>query len=286
MADKPRAVASPAAGTAIDVAGLSHVGLVRPENEDQYLIAGIHKMLEIVDTSIPDHERDRLVSGKLGNVLVVADGVGGHAAGAQASSVAVESTITYVTKTMPCFFRMADSLQGDVQQELDAAIRGSHDAVLREAAADQTRRGMASTLTMAYLLWPRAFIVHVGDSRAYLLQGSELTRITRDQTYAQDMVDKGMLEPDQLDESPWSHVLSSALGAEAALTPVISNLEMAHNSSLLLCTDGLTKHVDDGAIRDHLQQGATAEECCRRLVAAALDGGGSDNVTVVVARLA
>ena len=268
-----------------DIFGLTDTGKVRKENEDQFLIGGIHKALDISHTSLAERDQARLLGGKLGALFVVADGVGGAAAGAQASGLDVDALISYITFTMPCFFHFAEDIGGDVLKEMSIAFQQSHEKVLAEAAAEGGQEGMATTLTMAYVLWPRAFIVQVGDSRLYLQRDGWLDQITRDQTMAEDLVDQGILKPELAEKSRWSNVLSSAVGGRnPTIDPVLYDLGLTQDDVLLLCSDGLTKHVSDPEISEILTASASAEEACKSLVQAALDGGGTDNVTVVVAR--
>lgn len=268
-----------------DVFGLTDTGKIRKQNEDQFLIGGIHKALDITHTSLAQRDQAKLIGGKLGALLVVADGVGGAAAGAQASGLAVDSLLSYITYTMPCFFHFAEAIGGDVLKEISTAFQKSHEKVLAEGAAESGQEGMATTLTMAYILWPRAFVVQAGDSRLYLQREGWLDQITRDQTMAEDLVDQGILEPELAKKSRWSNVLSSAVGGRnPTIDPILYDLGLVQDDVLLLCSDGLTKHVSDPEISEILTSSGSAEDACRSLVQAALDGGGTDNVTVVVAR--
>src|SRR5262249_53508250 len=152
------------------------------------------------------------------------------------------------------------------------------------AAARPEQRGMGTTLTMAYLLWPRLYVVHVGDSRCYLLRSPRLVRITKDQTMAQQLVERSVLAPEEAPQSRWSHVLWSCLGGNSRqLSAEVYKATLTLGDTLLLCTDGLTNQLRDEDLLRLLQQSGSAEETCRRLVAAANDAGGSDNITVVVA---
>jgi protein phosphatase len=129
------------------------------------------------------------------------------------------------------------------------------------------------------------YIVQIGDSRCYHVRGSTIMQVTTDQTVVQYLVDQGALDPTEAAASPYSNVLSQAIGGGMVeLQPEISKVDLELGDTLLLCTDGLTRHVDDGAIARCLEGSASAREACDRLIAAALDGGGSDNVTVVVSR--
>jgi serine/threonine protein phosphatase PrpC len=143
---------------------------------------------------------------------------------------------------------------------------------------------MGTTLTMAYLLWPRLYVVHAGDSRCYLLRQGGLRQITKDHTVAQQLVERGAMTPEQAEQSRWSHVLWNCIGGGTReLNPDVYRATLQLGDSLLLCTDGLNKCVPDEAIQEVLAREGTAEDACRRLVALAHDHGGPDNVTVVVA---
>jgi protein phosphatase len=137
---------------------------------------------------------------------------------------------------------------------------------------------------MTHVLWPRAYIVHIGDSRCYHLRGRTLTQITQDQTLSQALVDAGALTEEQAATSPYASVLTQAVGASDVLEPALSQLELTAGDTLLMCTDGLTKHVAREAIVELLQGHPTAEAASGALVDAALAGGGTDNVTALVAR--
>jgi protein phosphatase len=163
---------------------------------------------------------------------------------------------------------------------LTSAIEQSH-ARLREEFP--SGRSAASTVTMAAVIWPRAYLVHAGDSRAYYLRRGLLRQITRDQTVGDFMVDLGALTEEDARSRGLFNVLSSAVGSDE-LTPSVGLIDLEADDVLLLCSDGLTKHVSDERITEILIGSPSAEAACRALVDAALDDGGSDNVTVVAAR--
>lgn len=266
----------------VDCFGLTDCGKVRKVNQDQFLIATMHKMLEIQQTSLPNHTRERLTSGAMARLILVADGVGGGAAGEEASGLALEAVAYYVTTSMQCFYKLESDLEADLLYALETSVQNSHRMVQSAAASSPEYTGMATTLTVAHMLWPNVYIVHVGDSRAYLLRNGKIAQLTRDQTLAQGLVDEGVMSADSAERSPLSHVLSSAVGKEIA--PASSSVQVQAGDVLMLCTDGLTKHVTDEQIKSSLAAGESAEETCRGLVTQALDGGGTDNVTAVVSR--
>jgi protein phosphatase len=143
---------------------------------------------------------------------------------------------------------------------------------------------MATTLTMYIGVWPDYYLLQVGDSRYYVYRDGELTQVTRDQTMAQDLVDQGVFTHTMAQRTPLAHVLSSAIGGQQA-SPVVTKL-MAHRRNVhLLCSDGLTKHVSDERIRERLAGMTSARQACEALLQDALDGGGSDNITLVISRI-
>jgi protein phosphatase len=270
---------------AADLFGLTHPGKVRDRNEDQFLIAELSKSLLIVQTSLPQDDHTRLFGGPPGKVLLVADGMGGVRGGKRASRLVVETVLRYVLDTMHWFFRLQQGEESDLIEELRAGLDACQRAVAAAAAAHPEHDRMGTTLTLAYVLWPRAYVIHAGDSRAYLHRGGELQQITRDQTVAQRMVDQGLLEPDKAETTRWAHVLSSCINARPeALQTDIHRVTLQPGDTLLLCTDGLTKPLTDAGIARHLaaipKEGT--EAIARLLVDSANDAGGPDNITVVV----
>ncbi len=265
--------------------GLSDQGKVRKANEDQFLIADLNKSMRVHQTSLGIDDQTRLFGGSQGTILVVADGVGGHAGGERASTVAVDAVTTFMLNNMRWFFRLHEDPQDDFLDDLKAALEQCQARVSAEADVMSQRQRMGTTLTMAYVVWPRLFVVHVGDSRCYLLRRSELKQITTDHTVAQQYVDSGVLDAEEAETSRWSNVLWNVVGGSSdELAPQVYKSELQLGDALLLCTDGLNKHVSDEQIAEALADDVAAEQTCVRLVDAANEAGGSDNVTVVVAR--
>jgi protein phosphatase len=268
-----------------DLFGLTDRGRVRDTNEDQFLVGELAKSLLIQQTSLPPDDHTRLFGGPPGKLLLVADGMGGVRGGRRASRLVVETVTRYTLDTMHWFFRLQEGAEADLVDELKAGLAVCQKAVAEAAAAQPEYNRMGTTLTLAYLLWPRAYVIHVGDSRAYLFREGRLEQVTRDQTVAQQMVDKGVLAAEVADETRWAHVLSSVISARAeALDPSIYRVTLQAGDTLLLCTDGLTKPLPDAEIVRHLSAAAAdgAEKVATRLVAAANEAGGPDNVTAVV----
>jgi protein phosphatase len=186
---------------------------------------------------------------------------------------------------MRCFYALDQQAAPDLLHELAGSVRRSHEAVLAHAAESPEDAGLATTLTMAHILWPRAYVVHIGDSRCYRLRGGELALVTRDQTLSQALVESGELSEEQAHRSPFAHVLMQAIGGPQGIEPVISQIDLAPGDTLVLCTDGLTKHVSRPDMTTLVTGAASAADAARALIDAALASGGTDNVTAVVARL-
>ncbi len=269
----------------MDCYGLTDRGRERETNEDQFLVADLSKSMLVHQTSLSHEDHTRLFGGSQGKLLLVADGMGGQAGGRQASALAVEGIANYVLNTMPWFFRLREGHEDDLSDELRAALEACQRRVEVAAAAQPERRRMGTTLTLAYLLWPRLFVVHAGDSRCYIRRGGRLHQVTRDHTVAQQLVERRVLGPEEAEESRWSHVLWNCVGGGThELNPDVYKATLKLGDTLLLCSDGLTKVLPDERIGEVLGQGASAEATCRELVSLANAGGGPDNITVVVAR--
>ncbi len=267
----------------IDVFGLTHVGRVRTENQDHFLIASIHKRTDLLQTSLSATERLPLGSERLAYLAMVADGVGGGVGGAEASATALETALSYVQSSAACYYH-ADGEDEDFIEELQHAALRCHEAIRAKRDPEAATATMATTLTLFMGVWPAYYLLQVGDSRYYLLRGGQLTQVTRDQTMAEDLVDSGVFTRSAASESRFAHILSSALGADTA-APVVTRLPAGWDCVHLLCSDGLTKHVSDARIAEILGTMTSAQQACERLRDEALAGGGTDNITVIVGRL-
>jgi serine/threonine protein phosphatase PrpC len=262
----------------IDVYGLTHPGLARKSNEDRFLIASLHKVMSVQHTNLVIDQLHNLTSASRGYLFLVADGVGGAAGGDRASETALRSVAEYVTNAMRFYYHHDPENGMRILGELQRSVLHVHEVVRSE------HQGSATTLTMALVLWPMLFLVQVGDSRCYRLRQGKLEQLSRDQTMAQALIDSGALTPEDAEQTKWKHVLSSAVGGSEA-TPIASPHGCQWDDVLLICSDGLTKHVHDEGIESVLREEKSSEAACHALVKLALEGGGSDNVTVVVGRL-
>jgi protein phosphatase len=158
-----------------------------------------------------------------------------------------------------------------------------HADVLAMGTEQPDVAGLATTLTLWLGVWPRAYLLQVGDSRCYLLHDGDLTLISRDQTMAQELVDAGVLARADAVRTRWANTLSSAIGGRQT-APVVTRMDQEWGNVGLLCTDGLTRHVSDEQIRERLLTMTSARQACEALLQDALDGGGTDNITILVGR--
>jgi PPM family protein phosphatase len=267
----------------IDIHGVTHPGKVRKDNQDHFLICSLRKELVVRLSSIPEAEGLRSESERLAFLAMVADGVGGAARGETASRLALGAVTRYVSRSIRCYYGAGSDDEQELHAALQEGARQCHAELLRRGQEDPDSSGMATTLTLFLGVWPRAYLLQVGDSRCYLLRHGELTQITRDQTMAQEMVDLGVMKAEDAAATRLAHTLTSAIGGSQT-DPTITPMEMTWGHVLLLCSDGLTRHVSDERIREVLRSMTSAERACEILLQEALDDGGSDNITVVVGR--
>lgn len=271
-----------------EVDGLSHTGKVRATNADRFLVGRVVRSFEVLAASEDVSARGVLPSGPGGTVLVVADGIGSSEFGHEASALTVETILGHFTRPLSLGRASGESnLEDELVEQLGKVILESDERLKKEISERPSRKGMATTVTMAFVLGTRAWILHAGDSRAYLLRRGEAIRLTKDQTVAQVLVDSGVLDADAAENSRLKHILASAVGgSDAHLPDVLSyRVTLEPGDALVLCTDGLNKHVADEKLAEVVAGAPSASDACRKLVDLALEDGGSDNVTVVVGRL-
>ncbi len=266
----------------IDVWGITHVGKVRKENQDHFLLGSLRKRLDILSSSLPAIKELPLEDERVAFLAMVADGVGGGRKGEEASRAALEEVTQYITDSARCYYQ-ADADGADFVNALKEAAALTHKRILERGQADPDTSGMATTLTLYIGLWPWTYLLQVGDSRYYIFCKGVLKQISRDQTMAQELADQGVLPPDVAKASRFAHVLSSSIGGPEN-APVVTRLPASWDNVHLLCSDGLTKHVSDEQITRRLGEMTSAQQVCEVLLQDALDGGGTDNITIIVGR--
>ena len=267
----------------MDIYGLTHPGQVRTENQDQFLVCSLRKEAVVHLTSLSETANLTAGSERVALLMMVADGVGGGLKGAEASRIALEAVTRYVSSCMACYYAATTGDDRDFFAALQDGALQCHAEILRRGEENPDYRGMATTLTLYLGHWPRAYLLQVGDSRCYLLRGGELTQISRDQTMAQELRDAGVTLPSEISGTRLEHTLSSSIGGRQT-APVVTRFELTWDTVVLLCSDGLTRHVSDDRIAQRLRETRSSREACEGLLADALQGGGSDNITIVVRR--
>ena len=270
------------AGAAVDAFGLTDRGLVRDGNEDHFVIAQVNKSIEVRQTSLAPDDVGRHFETAAAYLFAVADGVGGRPEGDLASGRTLSAMLSYLGKAASCFQGLDATAEEALLEKLEAAVRDVHEGLVDEYGGVTTKLP-ATTLTLVLLVWPRAYHIQVGDSRAYVRRGGRLQRLTRDQTLGEYMVSLGAWTDEQAAKAPAAANLSSAIGG-SELLPAVGLIDLIPGDTLLLCTDGLTKHVSDEQIESTLARADSAVSTCTKLVEDALAGGGTDNVTVLVVR--
>jgi serine/threonine protein phosphatase PrpC len=268
----------------VDAWGQTDVGLRRENNEDHFVIMKLSRRAEVLQTSVTEPLVFQGLRRQEGWLFMVADGVGGHRGGELASQTAITSLARYLTQAAGCFNTADSEKENEVLEQLEAAVHDAHRRISEEHGGSSAGEpGPATTLTMIMLVWPRAYVVHVGDSRAFFLRKGRLRQLTRDQTTGEFMMGIGAWTEEQARNAPIAGALVSALGA-SSMTPSVGLVDLQPGDALLLCSDGLTRCVPDERIAEMLGA-ASAESACRELVQAALAAGGPDNITVVAARM-
>ena len=272
----------------IDCYGESHIGQRRKDNEDQFFIADLNKSMRIHQTSLGLRDHSRLFGGSQGKLLLVADGLGGNEGGERASTLAVDGVSNYILNTMDWCFSLTDDNVAHFLDELRHSFLHSQQIIDVEAEAIPQRRGMATTLTMAYIQWPHLYVVHVGDTRCYLVRDGSIEQLTTDHTVA-ELVKTA--EPDmeitpELSNPAMNHALWNVVGGpEHELHPQVNKLELKTGDALLLCSDGLTGYLSDQELLEAILQQKSATEICQGFINLANVRGGRDNITAVLAKL-
>jgi len=270
---------------AVDLAAATHRGHVRGNNEDHYLVVRFRRTLENLYSNLDKGMLARTYD-VTGYGLLVADGLGGMAAGEIASRTALTKLVEMVVDTPDWMLDLQEPQNVEViLNRMTDRFLQIDETIREQADRDATLSGMGTTLTVAANLGKELIIGHIGDSRAYLYRDGSLSQITRDHTLAQALIEAGVAGRDEPATRSMRHVLTAALGSLGPKTkPDIRRLELNPNDQLLLCTDGLTEMVDDRTIAALLRNADTADKACEDLVTVALAAGGLDNVTVVLAR--
>ena len=275
-------------GAAATIKGLSDVGRVRRTNQDTFVVAALEKTIHVQQCGLQDNDGTRHRESPTGRLMMVADGMGGQLHGEVASAVVVDGMLQYAFSMMPWLRTAAgDRDEAALAKGFTAAVRRSHER-MREVAERKGFTGdMGSTLTMGYVAWPMLYLVHVGDSRAYLHRGGKLFRLTRDHNLAEEMIQANVLTEEEARRSRYSSMLTNSVStASESVRVELHQVELRPKDRVLLCTDGLYGEVGDQEIATrllHVEEGILVEPCLKSLIDLANKKGGRDNITAVLA---
>ncbi len=267
-----------------DFSAVSHVGKVRAHNEDHYLVSRVSRKQEILETNLP---KDSLPeqTGDDGYLFIVADGMGGMAAGEVASRLAISTSVKLFQRSEKWGFKINHRETRELFDRLNHDLQEIDKTLTERSAADRSLLGMGTTLTVAYTMGVDLFIVHLGDSRAYLYRDGTLRQLTKDHTVAQAMADAGHISHESVRHHAKRNALTNFLGGHNGKVKAdLRWLRLADGDRLLLCSDGLNEMVDDASIARILgERGTTPRDAAQSLLHEALHRGGKDNVTIIVA---
>jgi protein phosphatase len=248
----------------IEVAGLTHVGMKRNHNEDNFLL-------------LPEE-----------NLCVVADGMGGHSSGEIASKIAVEElgeffkmTSRDADATWP--FKM-DKTRNYDENRLATAIKLANVRIFERASSEQKYKGMGTTIVSIHFASNVAYVAHVGDSRVYFYRGGQLRQLTEDHSLLNDYLKAKKLTPEEIEAFPHKNVIVRALGMKDTVQVDVSRVEPQENDVFLLCSDGLSGMVPDGQMQEVLQSQPDLDRACSQMIDLANAAGGNDNVTCILTR--
>ena len=262
---------------------ISDPGKVRARNEDHYMVARVRRTLNVLAHNLPQGEMPEFI-GEDGYVMIVADGMGGMNAGDVASMLAISTGVKLADRSVKWGFKINEKEARELLSRISAYFREIDRRITRKSEADRRLFGMGTTMTLAYSIGIHLFLIHVGDSSAYLYRKGRLQQLTRDHTVAQALADAGEISQEDVRKHSRRNTLTNYLGGNRGRVKAdVRWLQLEDGDKLLLCSDGLSDMVDDRAIARCLARNQPADATARELTRKALDLGGKDNITVVVA---
>jgi PPM family protein phosphatase len=268
----------------VEFGAVTHRGKVRPRNEDHFLVSQLSRKQKVLLTNVPDDQFPEFV-GDDAYSMIVADGMGGMAAGEVASRMAITTGLHLFHKSPKWGFKINKREARELFERVNGYLREIDLVLTQRSEEDRKLFGMGTTLTAAYSIGVDLFIIHLGDSRAYLYRGGDLIQLTKDHTVAQAMADAGYIAPEEVRYHNKRNVLTNFLGGHGGKVKAdIRWLRLKDADRLLLCSDGLNDMVDDESIVRVMGVHDQPAGAAQSLLDLALDRGGRDNVTVIVAR--
>jgi PPM family protein phosphatase len=268
----------------VDFGAVSHTGKVRSHNEDHFLVSRVSRKQEVLLTNVPENQFPAQ-AGDQAYSMIVADGMGGMAAGEVASQMAITTGLKLFQKSPKWGFKINKREARELFERVNGYLQEIDMVLTERSEADRRLFGMGTTLTAAYSIGVDLFIIHLGDSRAYLYRNGGLVRLTKDHTVAQAMADAGYITPEEVPYHNKRNVLTNFLGGHhGKVSADVRWLRLKNADRLLLCSDGLSDMVDDDSIAQIMGAHDQPRDAAQSLLEKALDRGGRDNVTVIVAR--
>jgi PPM family protein phosphatase len=260
----------------VNVFGRTDVGRTREHNEDSFVVADLTTNVASLQPSVRTHR-----AGPKGTLFMVADGMGGAAAGEIASQMATEIVLRELRQN---WMSLDNGTPEDFARALKKAAVAANTAIHSYASSHQEYRGMGTTATIAGLLDDTLYLCQIGDSRGYLVRDGVARQITKDQSLMQKLIEAGELTEEEAAQSERRNIILQALGPEASIKVDLTYQQLRRGDMLVLCSDGLSGQIT----RDDIAQVCTEEkdlvQACKRLIDLANDAGGPDNITVIVAR--
>jgi serine/threonine protein phosphatase PrpC len=266
-----------------DFSAVSHTGRVRARNEDHFLVSRFSRKHEILQTNLPQDSLPEQ-TGDDGYLFIVADGMGGMAAGEVASRLAISTSLKLFHRSEKWGFKVNQHEARELVDRINSDLQEIDKALTEQSAADRRLLGMGTTLTAAYSMGVDLFIVHLGDSRVYLYRDGTIRQLTKDHTVAQAMADAGHISHEAVRHHVKRNALTNFLGGHnGKVRAEFRWLRLADGDRLLLCSDGLNEMVDDASIARIIGRRTSVRETAQSLLDEALNCGGKDNVTIIVA---
>src|SRR6478672_7812141 len=272
----PPPASTPSDDIVVQVFGRTDVGRTRDHNEDAFLVADLSADVAAVPTEVR-----RTISGQKGSLFMVADGMGGAAAGEIASAMAVEAILGELRTTW---------IAGDTNdpesfvRAIKVATKAANEKIHSYATAHPEYRGMGTTATIAGLLGDTLYLAQVGDSRAYIVRDGVAQQITKDQSLMQKLIEAGELTEEEAEQSERRNIILQALGPEATIKVDLTHQRVRRGDTLILCSDGLSGQVRVDEMARIVSEETDLVSACKRMIDRANEMGGPDNITVIVAR--
>ena len=260
----------------VHVFGRTDVGRTREHNEDTFAVADLTTLNASLQPEVRQH-----TLGPRGTLFMVADGMGGAAAGEVASSMAVEC----IVQELDARWRAAQTTDAETfAHALRASTETANAKIHAYAQSHPENRGMGTTATIAGLLNDTLYLCQVGDSRGYLVRGGTAIQITKDQSLMQKLIEAGEMTPEEAEVSERRNIILQALGPEPRIKVDLTSQQIMRGDVLILCSDGLSGQVRANEIAEVVSTAPDLIEVCKRLIDLANEAGGPDNITVVAAR--